>query len=100
MAAAIIFLSLSGIAKAKEEEKSADPKQTEIQSIPTPLRILNSVMDHKGQKTFAEANVQAKVIFGVKEPVVSKKYGMSVQLIAAQTGSKIALQQQLTKQII
>ena len=33
MAAAIIFLSLSGIAKAKEEEKSADPKQTEIQSI-------------------------------------------------------------------
>ncbi|MBP6951037.1 MAG: hypothetical protein KBD36_04185 [Alphaproteobacteria bacterium] len=34
MAAAIIFLSLSGIAKAKGEEKSADPKQAEeIQSI-------------------------------------------------------------------
>ena len=34
MAAAVIFLSLSGIAKAKEEDNRADPKQAEeIQSI-------------------------------------------------------------------
>ena len=64
------------------------------------LRVLKSVIHHKGQKTSARKTVQVKGIYGEMGLAVSKKYGINAQLIAAQTGYKIVLKPQKTRQII